>query len=283
MNSKASELIERTNKQQLTEHENVNAVIQEIYSSGLVRDAQGATYPHDSSSVTFQAGALLYAFIREMKPARTIEIGLAYGLSSLFICQALSDNGRGDHMAIDPFQEKAYKSIGLLNLERAKLKEIFRFYESPSEEVLPQLISQKESFDFAFIDGSHLFDNAFVDFFFIDKMIQEGGYIAIDDIWMPAVRKVVSFIIKNKPYDLVRPPYSPNTSLMLRGARLGRRVLQNPFGRDWNLKLVPENIALLQKTGSRQTSLGFSQRILNKLIAMLDKHQKTQSSRKIRG
>ncbi|MEM8502679.1 MAG: class I SAM-dependent methyltransferase [Cyanobacteria bacterium P01_D01_bin.1] len=199
--------------------------------------------------MTFQAGSLLYALVREMQPARTIEIGMAYGLSSLFICQALSDNGDGRHTAIDPFQERSYQSIGVLNLERAGLKDIFRFYESPSEEVLPQLVSQKETFDLAFIDGSHLFDNAFIDFFFIDKMVPEGGYIAIDDIWMPAVRKVVSFINKNKPYDLVRPPYSPDTSFTLRGARLGRRVLQNPFGRDWSLKAIPENIALLQKTG----------------------------------
>lgn len=257
MNSKASEFIERTNRNHLAGHEDVNKVIKEIYSSGLVEDAQGATYPHNSSSITFQAGALLYSFIRELQPTRTIEIGMAYGLSSLFICQALLDNGRGNHTAIDPFQEKAYKSIGLLNIERANLKEIFRFYEAPSEEVLPQLISQNEIFDFAFIDGSHLFDNAFVDFFFIDKMIQAGGYVAVDDIWMPSVRRVVSFIVKNKPYALVRPPYSPDTPLTLRAARLGRRILQNPFGRDWSLKLVPENIALLRKTGQDKRAWDF--------------------------
>ncbi|NEQ45752.1 MAG: class I SAM-dependent methyltransferase [Leptolyngbya sp. SIOISBB] len=257
MSNKAANFIEKTNQKHLSEHEATNEVIQEIYRSGLVRDAQGSTYPHDSSSVTFQAGALLYAFVREMKPAKTIEIGMAYGLSSLFICQALSDNGSGQHTAIDPFQEKVYKSIGLLNLERANLKEIFRFYESPSEVALPQLVSKNETFDFAFIDGSHLFDNAFVDFFFIDRMIEEGGYIAVDDIWMPAVRKVVSFILKSKPYDLMRPPYSPDTSFMLRGARLGRRILQNPLGRDWTLKLIPENIALLKKTGQDQRSWDF--------------------------
>ena len=71
-----------------------------------------------------------------------------------------------------------------------------------ADEALPQLCSQKEEFEFAFIDGSHLFDFTFVDFFFIDKLLAVGGHVAFDDLWMPAVRKVVSFVLKNKPYQL---------------------------------------------------------------------------------
>lgn len=257
MKSQGSKLIEHANKQHLAAHTKINTVIEEIYGSGFVKDAQGNEHQHDTSSVTFQGGALLYNVIREKKPARTLEVGMAYGLSSLFICQALADNGGGQHTAIDPYQAQSYKSIGLLNIERANLKNILRFYEAPSAEILPQLVSQKECFDFAFIDGSHLFDNAFVDFFFIDKLIQEGGHIAIDDIWMPSVRKVAAFILKNKPYRLVCPPGALTTPFGLRMARLGRRILQNPVGRDWRLKFVPENVALFQKIGKDNSTWDF--------------------------
>lgn len=235
----------------------MNPVIEEIYRTGVVRNAQGQTAPHDSSSVTFQAGGLLYEFVKKKKPARTIEIGLAYGLSSMFICQAHEENGDGTHTAIDPFQSEHYQSIGLLNLKKAGLDERVRFHEAPSETTLPQLLAEKQTFDFAFIDGSHLFDNAFIDFFYLDKMIGVGGYLAIDDIWMPAVRKVASYIRTNKPYRLVRPPNVQQTPAILKAARYSRRMLQNPIARDWRLKRVPENIALFEKIGQEDRPWDF--------------------------
>jgi len=224
----------------------VNDIIEQTYRSGYVQDAQGNTHEHGPSSITFDAGALLYHFIRAVKPVKTLEIGMAYGMSTLFICQAHRDNGLGHHTAIDPFQEKTFKSIGLLNVERANLKDILRFYHAPSDEVLPQLCANNEHFDFAFIDGSHLFDYALVDFFYIDKLLNIGGHVAFDDLWMPGVRKVASFVLKNKPYKLVRLPSTRST--WNRILRTGRRILQNPLGRDWALKFVPENLAVFKKT-----------------------------------
>jgi predicted O-methyltransferase YrrM len=168
-------------------------------------------------------------------------------MSTLFICQAHRDNGAGCHTAIDPFQEKRFKAIGLLNVERANLKDLLRFHQATSDEVLPQLCTQNERFDFAFIDGSHLFDFALVDFFYIDKLLNVGGHVAFDDLWIPGVRKVVSFILRNKPYELARVPSKCKTPIWRRVLRTGRRIAQNPLGRDWVLKFVPHNIVFFKK------------------------------------
>ncbi len=143
----------------------MNDTIAQIYGSGYVEDAEGNPYEHRASPVSFEAGALLYDCIREAEPKNTLEIGMGYGISTLFICQAHRDNGTGCHTVIDPFQEKLYKSIGLLNVERANLKDILRSHQAPSHKVLPQLCARNERFDFAFIDGNHRFDYALVDFF----------------------------------------------------------------------------------------------------------------------
>ena len=116
----------------------MNQIIERIYCTGKVEDAQGNVLRHDSS-VTYETGILLYNFVRAVKPVRTLEIGMAYGLSTLFICQAHRDNGSGCHTAIDPFEEERYQTIGLLNIERAGLRDVLRFYQAPSEQVLPQL------------------------------------------------------------------------------------------------------------------------------------------------
>jgi len=225
----------------------MNEIIERIFSTGCVEDAEGKSHKNIPSSVTLEAGTLLYDLVRTLKPDKTLETGMAYGISTLFICQAHRDNGTGEHTAIDPFQEKTFRSIGLANLERADLKKVLRFYQAPSDEVLPQLYAQHERLDFAFIDGNHCFDYALVDFFYIDKLLNIGGHIAFDDLWIPSVRKVVSFVLKNTPYKLIRPSSKRNTPTSRRILRIGQRIVQNPLGRDWALKFVPQNVAVLKK------------------------------------
>ena len=174
---------------------------------------------------------------------------MAHGKSTLSICQALRDNGAGSHIAIDPFQETKFNSAGLANIEQAGLKDILRFYQATADEALPRLCAEGERIDFAFIDGNHRFDYAFVDFFYIDKMLRLGGHVAFDDLWIASVRKVVSYVLKNTPYKLVPPASRQTIPFGKRALRMGRRVLQNPLGRDWALKVVPQNVAILQKVG----------------------------------
>ena len=232
----------------------MNEVIDQVFSTGYVEDAQGNRYKSSASSVSLEAGTLLYDLVRTLKPDKTLETGMAYGISTLFMCQAHRDKGGGCHTAIDPFQEWNFKSIGLANIERAQLKDVLRFYQAPSHEVLPQLCAQHERFDFAFIDGNHRFDYALVDFFYIDKLLNVGGHVALDDLWIPSVRKVASFVLKNTPYKLVRISSKHQTPKWTRVLRTGRRIVQNPFGRDWALKFVPQNVALLQKLGAEHRS-----------------------------
>jgi predicted O-methyltransferase YrrM len=156
-----------------------------------------------SSSIAFETGVLLYDFVRRERPARTLEIGMAFGMSTLFICQALRDNGAGCHTAIDPSQAQRYRSGGLQNVERAGLGDLLRFHQARSDEVLPRLVAEGETFDFAFIDGNHRFDFALVDFFYVDRMLPVGGHVAFDDLWLPGIRKVLSFALRNRALKLV--------------------------------------------------------------------------------
>jgi predicted O-methyltransferase YrrM len=224
----------------------LNEVIDRIFRSNRVEDAQGNAYA-PTSSVTFETGALLYDFVRKVRPERTLEIGMAYGISTLFICQALRDNDRGSHTAIDPLEEAEFRSVGLLNLDRAKLKHLVRLHEAPSHLVLPQFCMQNERFDFAFIDGRHVFDFVVVDFFYIDRLLPVNGHVAFDDLWMPAIRKAVSFVLRNKPYRLVRMPSRYPPPLWRQALRVARRFGQSPGARDWALKCVPSNVVFLEK------------------------------------
>ena len=179
----------------------MNEIIESIYRDRKFTLPSGKVVEPFPTSIKREEGDALFRVIRETKPARTLEVGMAWGLSSLFICEALRQNGRGSHVAIDPFQDRFHHG-GIWNVNRAGLGDLLTFHERPSQIVLAELASKKEQFDVIFIDGAHVFDAAFVDFYFADMLIPIGGLLIFDDLWMPAVRKVLRFILNNRHYQI---------------------------------------------------------------------------------
>src|SRR5688572_28349279 len=93
-------------------------------------------------------------------------------------------------------------------------------------------------------------------FLFIDKILNVGGHVAFDDLWMRSVRSVVSFVLKNTSYKLVRASSAHSLAVGRRLLILGHRIRQNPLGRDWTLKFVPQNVAVLKKLGEERLKWG---------------------------
>jgi predicted O-methyltransferase YrrM len=225
----------------------MNKVIKQIYESRMVQDADGSKISPFPTAISEESGTILFNLIKDRALHNTIEVGMAYGLSTLYICEAHKVRGYGHHVAIDPYQEKYYKSIGKLNVKRADLDKYFTGYIAPSYSVLPHLLTSDERFDLAFIDGRHNFDYAMVDFFYIDLLLKQNGYLVLDDMWLPQIRKLASFILRNRQYSVVSIP--SRQTFRGRFFRFGRRFMQNPMELDYRFKLSPHNILIMQKTG----------------------------------
>ncbi|MEM7145845.1 MAG: class I SAM-dependent methyltransferase [Verrucomicrobiota bacterium] len=177
--------------------EHSNKVIEEIFRSEKVTDESGTEYPLHSS-VTPEEGAFIEQLIGDHANInKSIEIGCAYGLSSLFICHALRDRPDSHHIIVDPFQASQWHGIGLKNLQLAGFDR-FECIEERSEFCLPRLVESGLRIDFAFIDGWHTFDHTLLDFFYINRLLNIGGVVIIDDTDMPPVDKVVKYV-KNYP------------------------------------------------------------------------------------
>jgi predicted O-methyltransferase YrrM len=126
----------------------------------------------------------------------TIEVGLALGMSALFLCQAVMRRG-GHHVAIDPFQEESWKGAGLRTLRDAGVDDVVEVIEEESQLALPRLVSEGRQFDFAFVDGDHRFEGVFLDLYYMTRLVKPGGLVVVDDMWMPAVRTAVAYVEKN--------------------------------------------------------------------------------------
>lgn len=175
----------------------MNAVIEEIYRTGKVEAADGTVQDASPTSVSRAEGQTLYALARKNQSHEVLEVGMAFGLSSLFICDALKENGGGRLTSIDPYQHGHFSGIGLRNITKAGYGDMHRFLDRASYLELPRLLESGERFDMAFIDGNHRYEYTLVDFFYALRMLNVDGWLILHDPCMPSVRKVVAFLLRN--------------------------------------------------------------------------------------
>ena len=135
--------------------------------------------------------------------ARTvIEIGLAYGSAALAISEALVANGSGQgrHLIIDAYQNRFYGS-GWSAIVEAGATGLCLLFEELSQIVLPRLLSDGFLADAAFVDGSHIFHNVFVDLFYLRELVRPSGLVIVDDCSYPSVATAVRYFQVNTGWE----------------------------------------------------------------------------------
>jgi len=136
----------------------------------------------------------------DIKPQKTLEVGMACGASTLVFVATHKDLGfppKKQHIAIDAFQTNGFDSVGILQLEKAGLSNYLDIRESLSCYELAKLAENAEKFDMVYIDGSHQFEDVFCDFYYIAKITNINGLILFDDSSDVEVAKVIKFIKTN--------------------------------------------------------------------------------------
>lgn len=169
-------------------------LVRTILANQAVQDASGRTIPLHSHTSEAQ-GRFLQSFVERAHVSTALEIGLAYGISALFICESLSKKQNPKFISIDQLQS-SWDNIGLTNLKRAGYDNFTEFHSGISLKVLPQLLEKGEQIDFAYVDTSKIFDVVLLDAVFITLMLRVGGFIAFDDVGQPGVRKVARYLAK---------------------------------------------------------------------------------------
>lgn len=172
----------------------MNKITEEILGKRKVTDAEGKEYPLHSETPLAQ-NQFLGKLIAEIDASVCVEIGLAYGISSLFIAEAIAAKKNPRLVSIDPYQS-AWQEIGLLNLKRAGYREFVEFHREPSHAVLPRLLAAGERIDFAYVDTSKVFDVLLVDAYYLTRLLRVGGIVAFDDCMQPGLRKLVRFMTR---------------------------------------------------------------------------------------
>jgi hypothetical protein len=111
-----------------------------------------------------------------------VSVPVAYGSSALAIAEALvcagSDEAR--HVIVDAYQQHFHGS-GWAAIAGAGLAGLCSLVEERSQLALPRLLGDGFVADAAFVDGSHIFHNVFVDLFYLRELVRPGGLVILDD------------------------------------------------------------------------------------------------------
>lgn len=202
-------------------------ILDEMLSMRRTVGRSGKQFTELASNSTLNNLRFIQQTMRERKPLRTLEVGLAYGASTLVFCsehRLLGRLGQRQHIAIDPFQRRPwYDEAGIFAVERAGLADYLDARSEFSEFVLPQLLEAGNRFDFIYVDGSHLFENVLLDGFYGVRLLNEGGIIAFDDSTDRHVAKVLRFMRKNLSVAVREIP--PNGMKATAAWAIGKRQL----------------------------------------------------------
>ena len=178
-----------------------NDVLRQMFAEQRAADSSGRMIPTGSGIAPVHAAALYRMTLAE-KPSVVIEIGMAFGFSSLSILAALDRLGRqGRLISIDPHQKTDWHGAGVEAVRRAGFESMHELIDKPSYLALPELLGRKTVVDLAYVDGWHTFDYVLLDFFYLDKLLRQGGVCGFNDCGLAAVHRVLSFMRTHRKYE----------------------------------------------------------------------------------
>jgi predicted O-methyltransferase YrrM len=214
-----------------------DAVLSHLYSDVPKVGKSGKVFTGGPALSTKRNLREIEDLLRQSRPANTLEVGMALGGSSLIFASVGREvHGDYHHVAIDPFQSTVWDRVGVQSLESAGLINHVQVVEKPSSLVLPRLLEEGRQFGLIYVDGSHLFEDVFLDAYFSARLLTEHGYLLLDDAANGHVAKVVRFIERN----MTSLERMPERSWRHRVARLaGKRQLAayrraGPVERSWD-------------------------------------------------
>ena len=136
----------------------------------------------------------IVGLIRDHVGAGDLTIETGAGLSTVAFIAA-----GAKHTAIAPDAALGERIVDFCG-QRGLRGDNLTFYADYSQERLPSLSGP---YRFALIDGSHSFPEVFVDYFYLNPLIDVGGILVVDDVWVWTGEVLAKFLAAEDEWDVV--------------------------------------------------------------------------------
>ena len=133
-------------------------ILEQIYETQMVTNGDESYSALNQAGLpTFmdrQEGELLSRLIRDLRPAVSLEVGCAYGVSTLHICEALSAIGQpARHIVLDPFQQTKWHGAAAQH-RSGRIQPSGAVRRSAVRVRVASIAERRRMVGFALIDGS---------------------------------------------------------------------------------------------------------------------------------
>lgn len=156
-----------------------HAAIQELAREGIRAGPASFKAWNDGDAGLTRA---IWCLVRHLKPAHVVETGVAHGLTTRFILEALERNGAGHLWSIDlPPMERAWRKQVAMAV-RHDQKNRWSHIRGSSRRRLPGLLSNLGAIDLFIHDSLHSKRNVIFELEQAWAALRPGGVLVVDDI-----------------------------------------------------------------------------------------------------
>jgi hypothetical protein len=128
----------------------------------------------------------IWCLVNHLKPINVVETGVAHGVTSRFILEALDRNGKGHLWSIDrpPLDPSWREHIGIAvrGAHRGALRDRWSYIAGSSQRRLPKLLDQLGHIDLFIHDSLHTERNVRFELEYAWASLRPGGALVVDDI-----------------------------------------------------------------------------------------------------
>jgi Methyltransferase domain len=154
-------------------------VMKELEAKGIRAGPESFKGWNDGDAALVRA---IWCLTRHLRPRNVVETGVAHGVTSRFILEALERNGSGHLWSIDhpPLEREWHEQIGIA--VDGRFPDRWSYIRGSSRRRLPGLLSQLGEVDLFIHDSLHSEHNVRFEVDLAWAALRPGGAIVIDDI-----------------------------------------------------------------------------------------------------
>jgi Methyltransferase domain len=155
----------------------------------------------------------IWMLIRHTRPNIVVETGVAHGVTSRFILEALERNGAGNLWSIDlpPINPETRQEVGIA-VDTPALRKRWSYIAGTSRRRLPVLLSQLGRVDLFIHDSMHSARNVAFEMDLAWRYLSPGGVMVVDDIDInPSFQAFAERHSGHRSFVCPAEPISPDT------------------------------------------------------------------------
>ena len=148
-----------------------------------------------NSNISINECIFIHKLIMHEKPMKVLEFGMANGMSTMIILNALNNIDGQVLYSNDPFQKTYWSGIGLHNASKVKNKVKHIHIEKLSTDSFDEF--ENGFFDMILVDGAHDTPNVILDINNSKRMLKKNGILILDDVLHTGVHDAIQIVLKN--------------------------------------------------------------------------------------